>query len=153
MKIFCVFLVLVAFVAGLPVSAPIAGDIGDRPVDFNGRPIDGRPVEGRPVEPRPIDSRPIGTRGVEAGQENVPGAYIIEFKEGYTHEAFKAMMADKKINYDTRVIFNTPKVLVGISIQLTNFEDYVVVKAWEGVLNIWPVTIVTIPEEPPFFSL
>lgn len=82
MKLFILFLFVLSFVTGLPVASPTAGEI-DSSDPFAPRPIDGRPIIGRPVEPRPIESRLIGSRPIEARQKTVPGAYIIEFKEGY----------------------------------------------------------------------
>ena len=77
MHLFYLIVFVFTLVTGLPLTSSAAGEI-DSSNPFASKPIDARPVISRSVESRVVESSFLETR-----QSIVPGAYIIEFKDGY----------------------------------------------------------------------
>jgi hypothetical protein len=158
MHFFYLILFVFTLVNGLPLTSSTAGNL-DISNPFVSKPIDARPVISRSVDPRVVESSFLETR-----QSTVPGAYIIEFKEGYvsslrihpiysgsltyvlqSHDALYAYLKEKNVTYEIRYVYNYPNIFMGVSIQLNDGTDYAKVVGWEGIGTMTPVHVVIIP--------
>ncbi|KAF2179492.1 hypothetical protein K469DRAFT_753882 [Zopfia rhizophila CBS 207.26] len=118
----------ITFTAAILLSSTIAGEIGNPGPSMANRP---NPV---PIGERPVDGRPIGSPSLE-NRQTVSDTSTV-----------KDMMAAKHICYKLCNIYNTPRIMIGVSIELQNGGDYATVTALPIVANIWPVSIVQIPD-------
>ncbi|KAF2874953.1 hypothetical protein BDV95DRAFT_603733 [Massariosphaeria phaeospora] len=142
MKIIALFFFFLTIVAGFPVTSPNTRvTVRDDPL--TPKPVHGRPVTGRSIEPRPVESREVAAR-----QEAVPNSYIIEIKNGYTHDDFRGYLDKEAVAYKFTSEWKQPKLFFGVAIELEDEQDYPKVKAWEGVKTISPNHIVTVPTPP-----
>lgn len=81
MKLLTLILIFVTFALGLPVTAPVTRET-DSLTAISSVTQD-RPVFERADKVHLISSQRTDTRALTARQRVVPGAFIIEFKQGY----------------------------------------------------------------------